>query len=57
MATNGPISGPNSSSAIRVVAIGVFATPVNTATKPMPAILAKGMCSNGASALPSVAPM
>lgn len=33
------------------------AAPANTATKPMPASMAKGSCSMGARALPKVAPM
>ncbi|AGZ31466.1 hypothetical protein BBK_4603 [Burkholderia pseudomallei NCTC 13179] len=52
-----PIGAPNNSIAMIVDAIGVFAAPANTATKPSPASTGAGSASRDDSALPSVAPI
>src|SRR5690606_16102188 len=54
---NIPYCQPNSSIAITVQAIGVLVHPANTETKPAAASRASGRGTNGANALPKVAPI
>ncbi|MCY1377799.1 hypothetical protein D9M69_653900 [compost metagenome] len=57
MAASGPMAGPKSSTAMTMVATGVWAVPANIATKPIAASIENGRCRSGAMTLPRVPPM